>query len=293
MLTANQVSVSGRNQLQGNCSACSFAIPGGLAIQWGMKRNSVRIVLVETTHAGNIGAAARAMKNMGLADLALVRPREYQTHECYARASGADDIIDNASVHADLKSALEDASWVIGTSARLRSLRWPQYDAREAAAQIGQHSQNGQVAIVFGRESSGLTNDELARCSALLTIPAENDFSSLNLGAAVQVVCYEIMMASKGGQRAEQQNVDDSPNESQGNAVEPTSLEAVAAQRELEHFYEHLTDVMSQVDFFNKDNPRLLDGRLRRLFNRSGMLKTEVQLLRGFFSAIEKKIDGR
>ena len=247
-----------------------------------MNRDIVRIVLVETTHAGNIGAVARAMKTMGLADLALVRPRAYQTHECYARASGADDIIDNATVHADLQSALEDSAWVIGTSARLRSLRWPQYDAREAAAQVDVHSSAGPVAIVFGRESSGLSNDELARCSALLTIPAENEFSSLNLGAAVQVVCYEIMMASLAGRTAQ--------------GAEQTSdqvaSESIATQRELEHFYHHLTGVMSEVGFFNKDNPRLLDGRLRRLFNRSGMLKTEVQLLRGFFSAIEKKMAG-
>ena len=259
-----------------------------LTIQWGMNRNRVRIVLVETTHTGNIGAAARAMKTMGLADLALVRPRDYQTHECYARASGADDIIDNATVHADLRSALEEASWVIGTSARLRSLRWPQYDAREAALQVGQHTDEGQVAVVFGRESSGLSDDELARCSALLSISAESEFGSLNLGAAVQVVSYEILMASKveqhcGNALQSDKQIDASPH---------AALEAPAVQRDLEHFYNHLADVMSRVDFLDKDNPRLLDGRLRRLFNRSGLLKTEVQLLRGFFSAIEKKMAG-
>jgi len=251
-----------------------------------MNRNVVRIVLVETTHAGNIGAVARAMKTMGLVDLALVRPRKYQTHECYARASGAGDIVDNATVYTDLKSAVQDSSWVIGTSARLRSLRWPQYDAREAAAQVNKYSNNGPVAIVFGRESSGLSNDELARCSALLTIPAENEFSSLNLGSAVQVVCYEIMMASLETQAVRQV---DKPGVQ---VSEPLASEPVATQGELEHFYHHLTDVMTDVGFFNKDNPRLLDGRLRRLFNRSGMLKTEVQLLRGFFSAVEKKMAG-
>lgn len=279
-----------------------------LTIQWGMNRNRVRIVLVETTHAGNIGAAARAMKTMGLADLALVRPREYQTHECYARASGADDIIDNATVHTDLRSALEEASWVIGTSARLRSLRWPQYDAREAALQVGQHTGEGQVAVVFGRESSGLSNDELARCSALLSIPAASEFGSLNLGAAVQVVSYEILMASKVEQQrgialqsgahqpdkhqSDKHQSDKHQSDKQIDTSRPAALEAPAVQRDLEHFYSHLADVMSQVDFLDKDNPRLLDGRLRRLFNRSGLLKTEVQLLRGFFSAIEKKMAG-
>ena len=264
-----------------------------ITIQWGMNRNRVRIVLVETTHAGNIGAAARAMKTMGLADLALVRPRDYQTHECYARASGADDIIDNATVHADLRSALEEASWVIGTSARLRSLRWPQYDAREAALQVGQHTDEGQVAVVFGRESSGLSNDELARCSALLSIPAESEFGSLNLGAAVQVVSYEILMASKTEQqRGSALQSGEHQSDKQIDASRPAALEAPAVQRDLEHFYSHLADVMSQVDFLDKDNPRLLDGRLRRLFNRCGLLKTEVQLLRGFFSAIEKKMAG-
>lgn len=245
-----------------------------------MKRESVRIVLVETTHAGNIGAAARAMKTMGLSDLALVRPREYQTHECYARASGADDIIDHASVHADLPSAIADTSWVIGTSARLRSLRWPQFDAREAAAKAAEYSSSGKVAIVFGRESSGLSNDELSRCSALLSIPSADEFSSLNLGAAVQVVCYEIMMAS--ATRADRQL----------SLTDEGSGEEVAEQGDLERFYRHLTDVMLRVDFFKQDNPRLLDGRLRRLFNRTHMLKTEVQLLRGFLAAIEKKLPG-
>lgn len=245
-----------------------------------MKRESVRIVLVETTHAGNIGAAARAMKTMGVSDLALVRPRQYQTHECYARASGADDIIDKASVHEDLQSAIADANWVIGTSARLRSLRWPQFDARQAAAKAAEFSQAGTVAIVFGRESSGLTNDELSRCSALLSIPSDNEFSSLNLGAAVQVVCYELMMATATG----------APQASQQALTDEGSGEEMAEQGDLERFYQHLTDVMLRVEFFHRDNPRLLDGRLRRLFNRSRMLKTEVQLLRGFLAAIEKRL---
>lgn len=245
-----------------------------------MKTDSVRVVLVETTHAGNIGAAARAMKTMGLSDLALVRPRAYQTHECYARASGADDIINNASVHSDLQSALEDTCWVIGTSARLRSLRWPQFDARDAASQIVPRSQSGKVAVVFGRESSGLSNVELSLCSALLTIPAVSEFSSLNLGAAVQVVSYEIMMAR--GHTGEPVKPD--------RPLAGGSGDVIAEQGELERFYEHLNQVMLRVDFFNPDNPRLLDGRLRRLFNRVGLLKTEVQLLRGLLSAIEKKI---
>lgn len=247
-----------------------------------MNKNRVRIVLVETTHAGNIGAAARAMKTMGLNALSLVRPREYQNHECYARASGAEDIIDKASVHSSLQSALEDASWVIGTSARLRSLKWPQYDAREAAGKVAEHSQVGTVAIVFGRESSGLSNDELGRCSALLTIPTASDFSSLNLGAAVQVICYELMMAGTA------------PSAAGGsNAGSDDDSEAPAQQREMEGFYQHMTEAMTRVDFFNPENPRLLEGRLRRLFNRSGLLKSEVQLLRGFFAAIEKKVADR
>jgi TrmH family RNA methyltransferase len=243
-----------------------------------MNKNRVRVVLVETTHAGNIGAAARAMKTMGLGELSLVRPREYQNHECYARASGAEDIIDRASVHSSLQSALEDASWVIGTSARLRSLKWPQFDAREAAEKVVEHSQAGTVAIVFGRESSGLSNDELGRCSALLTIPTANDFSSLNLGAAVQVICYEVMMASSN------------PGAASGSDNAGDASDAPAQQGEIEGFYQHMTEAMTRVDFFNPENPRLLEGRLRRLFNRSGLLKSEVQLLRGFFAAIEKKV---
>jgi TrmH family RNA methyltransferase len=131
---------------------------------------------------------------------------------------------------------------------------------------------------VFGRESSGLSNDELGRCSALLTIPTANDFSSLNLGAAVQVICYEVMMAGSN------------PGAASGPDNGGDDSDAPAQQGEIEGFYQHMTEAMTRVDFFNPENPRLLEGRLRRLFNRSGLLKSEVQLLRGFFAAIEKKV---
>lgn len=237
-----------------------------------MNKENMQFVLVETSHPGNIGAAARAMKNMGLTRLALVSPCEYQIYECYARASGADEIIDSAVVYSDLGSAVAGSSLVIGTSARIRSLSWPQLNPRQAAESIQSSSEAGEVSVVFGRERSGLTNDELALCSSLLVIPTAGEFSSLNVAAAVQVVAYEIMMASLTEPRLT------------ADAAEPP-----AEQSELALFYDHLFGVMEEVGYLDPANPRLLFPRVRRLFNRSQLNRSELQLLRGFLSAVQKK----
>jgi len=230
-----------------------------------------QFVLVETTHPGNIGATARAMKNMGLSRLALVNPCEYKVYDCYARASGAEDIVDNAQVFNNLQSAVADSNLVIGTSARLRSMAWPQLSPKECASLIVQQTERAQISVVFGRERSGLSNDELALCSSLLNIPTAGSFSSLNVAAAVQVVAYEILCASDSEAPVPEDN-DELP----------------AEQMRLEQFYEHFFAVLESVGYYDPERPKQLPLRVRRLFNRAQPSHSELQVLRGFLAAIEK-----
>lgn len=231
---------------------------------------SIRIVLVGTTHPGNIGAAARAMKNMGLEDLALVAPRHFPHPEATARASGADDLLDTARVFPDLAAAVADCVWVGGTSARRRSIAWPELEARETAATLVGHAAAGPVALVFGPEKAGLDNDDLALCRALVSIPTAPGFSSLNVGMAVQVLAYEIMLAQRRAPPA------------------PPAPEAPPATAgEMEDFYAHLERVMTASGFLNPANPRHLMKRLRRLFARAAPDRNEVNILRGVLAAVE------
>lgn len=213
------------------------------------------------------------MKNMGLSRLGLVNPCDYQVYDCYARASGAVDIVDNAVVYDDLQSAVADSSLVIGTSARLRSLAWPQMTPKESALAISDHSPQGRVSVVFGRERSGLTNDELGFCSSLLNIPTSPNFGSLNVAAAVQVVAYEIFCVADNGNRV---NVKD--------------VELPAEQIYLEQFYAHFFKVLERVGYFDPTKPKQLPLRVRRLFNRAQVRHSELQVLRGFLAAVEKSI---
>ena len=233
----------------------------------------IRIVMVETSHPGNIGAAARAMKNMCLERLYLVTPRRFPDEEATARASRADDILEAATVCDTLQQALAGCSMVFGASARsLRSLPWPQLDARATAELVAQQGTETEVALVFGREHSGLTNEELGLCNYLLHIPTNEEFSSLNVAAAIQVVSYELMMARSGAWQAPASNKED---------------EAASAE-EVEGMIEHMERVMVCSGFLDPDNPRQLMRRMRRLFNRAQVEKTEVNILRGLFSAVEK-----
>lgn len=230
----------------------------------------IRIVLVGTTHPGNIGAVARAIKNMGLSELALVRPRYFPHDEATARASGADDVLAAARVFESLADAIADCVYTIGASARTRAIGWPTLDARDAAARVNAESGNGNVAVVFGPEKTGLENSDLDLCDALLSIPANPDFSSLNLAMAVQAVTYEIRAASADRQP---EYVADAP---------------LATSAELEHFYAHLERVLTDIGFLDPDNPRHLMRRLRRLFIRARPDQNEVNILRGFLSAIDR-----
>ena len=229
----------------------------------------VRIVLVGTTHPGNIGATARAMHTMGLDQLCLVAPVVFPSPEATARAAGADEILARARICAGLEEALADCRFVIGASARLRALPWPAVSPREAAARLLAEAARGEAAVVFGRESSGLTNDELARCHALLHIPSNPEYSSLNLAMAVQIVAYELRLAALG-------------------EIEPLErVDPLASLDDLERFYEHLERTLVAAGFLNPDNPRHLMLRLRRLFNRALPEDKEVRILRGILTALE------
>lgn len=235
--------------------------------------NNIRIVLVCTTHPGNIGAAARAMKTMGLTRLTLVAPEKYPSVEATARASGADDVLAQARIVGSLDEALAGCHLVFGASARQRTIAWPQVDARACAALAVGASATEEVAIVFGREQSGLTNDELERCHYLVHIPANPDFSSLNIAAAVQVITYEVRMANLQAQPA-----------MDGGDEEPVPL---ATADEMEQFYEHLWQTVIDIGFVDPAKPRLLARRLRRLFNRSRPDKNEFNMLRGILAAAQ------
>ncbi len=235
----------------------------------------IRIVLIETSHPGNIGAAARAMKVMGLSRLYLVAPQQFPSAEATARASGADDLLAGAVVCPDLESALAGCTRVYGASARSRTIPWPLFSPRECAAQVAEVPGDETVAFVFGRESSGLTNAELERCSALLHIPTNPDYSSLNLAAAVQVVSYELRQAL----------LEPGPEEA-------SEGEPLADHTDVERFYDHLEQTLVELEFLDPENPRQLMRRLRRLFNRTALQVVEVNILRGILTAAQKKARG-
>jgi len=232
---------------------------------------NIRIVMINTSHPGNIGAAARAMKNMGLQDLALVEPLSFPDGEATARASGADDILEHAQVVSRLEEAIADAQLVIGASARLRSIAWPQLDAEKTAALVAERAE--KTAIVFGREHSGLTNEELERCHYLLHIPTNPDFSSLNVAAAIQVVAYELFKAHM---------------QPQGPAPEPRESGATAA--EMESFFGHLESVLREIHFLHATKHEMsILRRLRRIYNRAQLETEEVHLLRGILTRIQRR----
>lgn len=238
---------------------------------------SVRIVLVETSHPGNIGASARAMKTMGFDDLALVAPKEFPCAEATARASGADDVLAGARVVASLSEAIADCGFVVGASARLRSLPWPTVDPRTCARTVRERAADNNVAIVLGPEQSGLTNDDLGRCHQLVHIPASPGYSSLNLAMAVQILCYELRMA----QDSESGVV---------NGAEGEGREApLATAAELDGFHQHLEAVLSEVGFLKTDHPKQLKLRLRRIFHRSNPDQTEINILRGMLAALDPR----
>jgi len=235
--------------------------------------NNIRIVLIETSHSGNIGSAARAMKTMGLTNLYLVNPKQGIDEQAIALAAGADDVVKQAKIVPHFDDAVADCSLVIGTSARLRHLQSSLIEPRECGEKALKAAKCGQIAIVFGRERVGLTNDELLKCHNHLTIPANPDYSSLNLAMAVQLVCYELRVAYLAEQASPVSSIDNSnPN---------------ATAQELEYFYQHTEQLYTQLGFIKNQG---VMQKLRRLYQRAVVEKNELNILRGMLSAVEKAI---
>ena len=232
---------------------------------------NIRFVLVETTHPGNIGAAARAMKNMGICRLVLVSPRDFPSDKAIWRSASAADVLEETKVVDSLEEALEGCQLVIGTSARDRRIPWPMLEPKSCGEKVFQSQAVGnEIALVFGREAHGLKNEELQLCHFHVNIPTGKAYSSLNLAMAVQVLSYEILQAklSSMPERAEDWDMAYAPSDA------------------LEYFFEHLEKTLIQVGFHDPENPRQLMTRLRRLFNRVRMDEMEVNILRGFLTAI-------
>jgi len=232
------------------------------------------VVLCQTTHPGNIGASARAMKTMGLEQLVLVRPRHFPDADATARASGADDILARALVVDDLAEALVDCQLVLGTSARLRSVKLPQMTARDAGGRaVAAVRKEQRVALLFGQERAGLSNIEMDHCHALVHVPVNPEYGSLNLGAAVQILCYEVRMAM----------ID------QGQATVAAMDSVMAApQGMFDGFVGHLEKVLGQIGFLDSKQSITMMRRLRRLFQRAAPEEHEIHILRGILSAVEK-----
>ena len=235
---------------------------------------NIRIVLSNTSHPGNIGATARAMKTMELSHLYLVSPKRYPDAEATARASGADDLLARATVCADLETAIAGCQLVIGASARSRRIPCPIIDPASCAQQAVAESGQGEVAILFGCEQSGLSNAEIDRCQSLVQIPTNPEYGSLNLASAVQIIGYEILVAQR---------------QATGSSAGQDMPEHVpVAAEELERYFEHLESVLVRLDFLDPKNPRKLMRRLRRLYNRARPDENEINILRGVLSATEQ-----
>lgn len=233
---------------------------------------AIRIVLVDTQHPGNIGATARAMKNMGLRSLVLVRPQAHGDPESTARAAGATDVLDGAVVATSVEQAIADCGLVVGTTARLRSARHRLLDAREAAGELVAAAATRPVAVLFGGERNGLANEELARCQALLRIPTDCAYESLNLAQAVQIVAYEIAMAIRAAA-----------------GTASAGAEPPAAAKDMAALEAHLDAVMTRVGFMHGDNALQLAPRVHRILARASPNDAEVRILRGLLAAVDRR----
>jgi tRNA/rRNA methyltransferase len=236
----------------------------------------VRVVLVQPSHPGNVGAAARAMKTMGLSSLYLVRPKSFPHAEAHARASGATDVLDKAVLTETLSEALVGVTMAAALTSRRRELSLPMQWSRDAALTLSQRIAAGEhVALVFGNETYGLSNEDLALCQLPVMIPANPDYASLNLGAAVQLMCYELRIATVAIGQA------------------PTTEEALATVDEVEQLMAHIERATTATGFFDPANPKRLMPRLRRMFGRIGLERDEVNILRGMISFFERPLAHR
>ena len=242
-----------------------------------MKKSAICIVLVNTSHPGNIGAVARAMKTMGLVELRLVAPARFPADEANWRAVAASDVLESALVVDTLAEAIGDCQLVIGTSARGRRIPWPVLGPRHCAEQAIRAAEREQrVAFVFGREDRGLTNEELQQCNLHLHIPTHEDYTSLNLAMAVQIVAYELRMLEVSGEL---------PDDACADWDEPLSTAAA-----MEHYYKHLEQTLIEIGFLDPAAPRQLMPRLRRLYGRLRLDEMEMNILRGILTETQKRI---
>lgn len=241
-----------------------------------MMFDNIRIILVETTHPGNIGSTARAMKTMGLQRLYLVSPKSFPDYRAHEMSAGAYDVLDNVVVTGSLLEALKGCQLVFATSARPRDIALPGLTPADCATHVADTQGKTDIAIVFGREHAGLTNDELLLCHYHVNIPSNPDFSSLNLAQAVQIIAYELrmkIMSPKIEVRMQE--------------------EKRASVDEVEQFYTHLQDVLVAIDFLKLSNPKKLMHRLRRMFNRIQLEQLDINILRGILSNIQRMLMNR
>ncbi len=239
-----------------------------------MNLDNIRIVLVNTSHPGNIGGVARAMKNMGLSRLYLVEPRQFPDEQANWRAASAGDVLDGAVVTSTVEEAISDCQFVVGTSARERRIPWPLLDPRQCAQRMATASGQEQVAVLFGREDRGLTNDELKLCNLHLNVPTAESYSSLNLAMAVQIVCYELRMLEAQAQLPVSEDEQwDTP---------------FATMDNMERFYTHLEQTLVDVEFLDPAAPRQLMSRLRRLYGRVRLDEMELNIMRGILTETQK-----
>ncbi len=239
------------------------------------KLEAVRVVLVDTSHPGNIGAVARAMWAMGLQRLSLVRPKRFPSADATVRAAGADALLYHADVCDSLEHALADCAWVVGTSVRSRRLELPRLTPRGFAARAVEEARRGQVALVFGREQTGLSNQELDQCQAVASVATNPDFNSLNLAAAVQVFTYELQLAFCGCARGS------APGSSDNGAGATTAAE-------LEGLYTHLEQALADIGYYDPQSPKLLMRRLRQFYGRARPDRAELNILRGILAASQR-----
>ena len=244
---------------------------------------NIRIVLVETSHPGNIGAVARAMKNMCLQSLYLVRPKQYPDSHAMARSSGAIDVLNNAVVCDSLSEALSDCRLVIAASARSRSISWPTTTAPEAAQKLINGGMQAPVALVFGREDRGLNNEELDLCNFMVQLPANPEFSSLNIAAAVQVFSYEVRKTFLAEQALQQ------PSSSLASQSTELDMEdRPASSINLKRLFDHLETTLVQVDFMPAHRTRTLMRKLMRFFHKSQVTEEEVSIFRGILTELQR-----
>jgi TrmH family RNA methyltransferase len=250
-----------------------------------METSSIRIVLVEPSHPGNIGAVARAMKNMGLERLVLVSPRQFPHSEAIARASGADDVLAAARVVATVGEALAGCGFIVATTSRPRDQYFGVADVRDAAQRMLQESRRGPVAVLFGSERAGLTNEQLEAAHLLIRIPASESYPSLNLAMAVQIVSYELLRAHTDGRAGGADAMDGQWHGSDRGPRVP-----LATPEEMQRLYEHLAQVLEEIDFRDRTQGGThLMARLRRLFQRAALDRNEVNILRGILTAVQSR----